>query len=145
MRKLREKGISLLEVLVAMAVFGLMLGALMTMMAEEWTLVGNSGRLLKARLKANEVMETLKVSDFDELQSSSSFISAIEPQPQKVHVEISDFDDSENLKKIVVTVTWRDVREREQQYTLVTLRSRFSPGHVKHIENTTLTIGVQGG
>ena len=144
MKNVKEKGITLIEVLVAIAIFGLLMGVLMTMMRQEQKVVRSSEQLLKAVLKANEVMETLKTKPFEELQSSStSFIS--ESRPQKVQILISDFDDLTSLKKIVVIVSWIDHEKHERQYMLTTLRSQFSLNNITNVNKTALESGVQGG
>ena len=143
MKNVKEKGITLIEVLVAIAIFGLLMGVLMAMMQQEQKIIRNSEQLLKANLKANEVMETLKAEPFEELQSSStSFIS--DSAAQKVQILISDFDDLTSLKKIVVTVSWIDHEKHERQYMLTTLRSRFSL-NINNVNKTALESGVQGG
>ena len=143
MKHLGEKGVSLLEVLVALAIFGIMMGVIMAMMIQERELIRDAQGLLHAHLKANEVMETLKVRPYDELQSSSaSFVS--ESENTTVNVEISDFNDTNTLKKIVVTVTWLDHTKRERHYVLTTLRSQFSMVPLRE-NNAALQTNVQGG
>lgn len=144
MKNPTQKGISLIEVLVATAIFGTLMGVLMGMMVQDRELIRNSQRLLKAQLQANEVMETLKTIPFEELESSSiSLVSELDPQT--VEVFISDFDDSELLKKIVVTAKWLDHKEREQKYILTTLRSQFSMIPMNDIKETALSIDEKGG
>lgn len=144
MKKLTQKGISLIEVLVATAIFGTLLGVLMGMMAQDRELIRNSQRLLKAQLQANEVMETLKTIPFGELESSSTSLVS-ELDPQTVEVVISDFDGSELLKKIVVTAKWLDHTERERKYILTTLRSQFSMIPMNDIKETALSTDEKGG
>ena len=95
-------------------------------------------------LKANEVMERLKASPYEELQSSStSFV--LESEHKTVDVLINDFNQTNTLKKIVVTVTWLDHKQRERQYMLTTLRSQFSPVSATRNNHAALHIDSEGG
>ena len=119
--KILQKGISLVEVLVAIAIFGVLMGALLTMMDQKNTVIRDSAEVLSAQLKANEMMETLKTVPFTDLKSSSSLVVS-ELKHKALEVRVSDFDDSGALKKIVVTVKWFDRQGRERHYMLTTLR-----------------------
>jgi hypothetical protein len=141
MRIRREEGLSLVEALVAIAIFGMLLVVLLTMMQQENNILRDSVEMLSARLKANKTMETLKTRPFDELKSYSSLIVS-ELKHMTIHVLVSDFDDSKALKKIVVTVRWFDQRGHERQCMLTTLRSRYS---LSKINRTALETGVKGG
>jgi prepilin-type N-terminal cleavage/methylation domain-containing protein len=123
MRIFKDKGFSLLEVLVALAVLGVLLAGLSTMMKQESLVMRNSAEALQARLIANETMETLRAAPFEELQSHS-FTSDSELKNMTVDVLVSDFV-SETLKEIVVTVVWIDVQGREKNVVLSTLRSKY--------------------
>lgn len=144
MKNLTQKGISLIEVLVATAIFGTLLGVVLGMMTQDHKLIRNSQRLLQAQLQANEVMETLKTIPFGELEGSSTSLVS-ELGLQTVEVLISDFDDSELLKKIVVTAKWLDHAERERKYILTTLRSQFSMIPINDIKKTALSTDKKGG
>ncbi len=125
MKILREDGLTLLETLVAIAIFGILLGGLLTLMQSQNAVIRDSAEVLSARLKVNETMELLKVRPFKELQSSSALVVS-ELRNKTIDVLVSDFDATKALKKIVVTISWFDQRGREQQYTLSTLRSQYS-------------------
>jgi prepilin-type N-terminal cleavage/methylation domain-containing protein len=139
----KQDGMTLLEVLVAMAIFGLLLGVIMTMMQQSIELGQNSKRLLKAQLKANEIMEAMRTRPFDELWNSPEPV-VVEAKPRKVEVLMTDFNDSPSLKKIVVSVSWRMQQGHERQYTLETLRSRFSPVYIKAMNDIALKRLAQG-
>jgi prepilin-type N-terminal cleavage/methylation domain-containing protein len=132
MRRWGEKGLTLLEVLVAMAILGVLMGGLLTLMQTENQVIRSSAELLSAKLKANEVMERTKAMPFGELKSFSTLIVS-ELKQMTVDVHVSDFSALNNdeeaaiegLKKIVVRVTWFDQHGRERQYVLTTLRTRY--------------------
>ena len=140
----KQDGMTLLEVLVAMAIFGLLLGVMMLMMQQSNELGQNSKRLLKAQLKANEVMETLRALPFDELWNAQEPV-VFEAKPRNVEVLMTDFNDIPSLKKIVVNVSWKTQQGHERQYTLETLRSRFSPVYIKPMNEIALKRLAQGG
>ncbi|MCP4403603.1 MAG: type II secretion system protein [bacterium] len=140
----KQHGTTLLEVLVAMAIFGLLLGVIMTMMQQSNELGQNSKRLLKAQLKANEVMETMRTLPFDELWNSPEPV-IVEATPREVEVLMMDFNDTPSLKKIVVTVSWKTQQGHERYYTLESLRSRFSPVYIKSMNEIALKAYTQGG
>ncbi len=71
MRTTRQHGFSLIEVLVAIAIFGLMLGGVFTSLNQGNDLLHTSADLLQARLLANTTIETMKVRPFEKLQSHS--------------------------------------------------------------------------
>lgn len=125
MNILREEGFSLLETLVAIAVFGILFGGIVAMMRQENRIIRSSVEVLSARLKANEVMETLKTRPFEQLTSSSSLVIS-ELKKMTIDVAVSDFEGSQSLKKIVVTVIWLDRKGSERRVVLTTLRSEHS-------------------
>lgn len=125
MKFLKEQGVSLLEVLVAIAILGMLSGGLLAMMHQESHLVRDSTEILSARLKANEVMEMLKTRPFDQVRTSSSLVVS-EFHPMTVEVDVSDFDETKTLKKIIVKVKWIDHRGHKKQFMLTTLRSKYS-------------------
>lgn len=126
MKRWRDRGFSLLEVLVAIAILGVMIGGLLAIIDQENYLVKNSANLLDARLTANETMETLKTQPFKELESYS-FVEMAKTGKMTVDVTIKDFG-SETLKNIVVTVAWVDAKNRERNITLSTLRAQYPLG-----------------
>ncbi len=129
MKICEEEGFSLLEVLVALAIFGVLLGGLSVMMERENLLIKNSAEVLQARLIANETMEILKTRPFEELQSYS-FPHASERKNMIVNVIVSDFGSS-TLKKIAVTVKWSDLQGLEKTFALSTLRTQYSLSEAK--------------
>ena len=139
-----QHGMTLLEVLVAIAIFGLLLGVIMTMMQQSNELGQNSKRLLKAQLKADEVMETLRTLPFDELWDSPEPVM-VESQPREIEVLMTNFHDSPSIKKIMVTVDWKTQQGHERQYRLETLRSRFRPAYIKPMNEMALKALAQGG
>ena len=128
----REEGMSLLETLVAIAIFGMLSGGLLSLTSQENTLIRNSAEALSARLKANAMMETLKACPFDELKSFSSIVIS-EIKNMTIDVVVSDFENSQTLKKIVVIVKWFDLRGNEKQYMLATLRSQHPQRTIQDI------------
>jgi len=137
MKARTQHGTTLLEVLVAMAILGLLLGVIMTMMQQGTELGQNSKRLFKAQLKANEVMETMRTLPFDELWNSPEPV-IVEAAPREVEVLMTDYNDMPSLKKIVVTVGWKTLQGHERHYTLETLRTRFSPAYIKPMNDIAL-------
>jgi prepilin-type N-terminal cleavage/methylation domain-containing protein len=109
MRILKNKGFSLLEILVALAIFGL--------------LIRSSTEVLEARLIADKTMETLKTRPFEKLQSYSLVCSS-ELKDMTGNVLVSDFGSSA-LKKIVVTIQWVNPQGLEKKLILSTLRSKY--------------------
>jgi len=124
MKRLQDKGFSLLEVLVALAIFGVLLGALFSLLKQEKLLLRSATEMFHARLIANETMETLKGHAFEKLESSS-FKQASKLKDVTVNVLVSDFG-ANMLKKLVVTVQWVDGQGREKHLSLATLRSQYS-------------------
>jgi prepilin-type N-terminal cleavage/methylation domain-containing protein len=124
MKRLKDKGLSLIELLVALAIFGMLFGGLFTLLQQENWLVKHSADLLTARLLANEAMETLKVYPFDQLETYA-FTRPDLPTNMNVQVFVSPFG-SETLKKLMVTVRWVDLQDRKQSLTLATLRSKYT-------------------
>lgn len=121
MRRKNEQGVSLVEVLAAIAIFGVMMGGVFTAVNRGNFLVTTSADMLQARLLANKTMETLKTRSFEDLQSAT--FSERTPQGMmSVDVVVSEFQ-SKTLKKIDVSVQWADDRKQARTLTLSTLRS----------------------
>jgi prepilin-type N-terminal cleavage/methylation domain-containing protein len=131
MKILREQGVSLLEVLVAIAILGILSGGLYSMMHQENFIVRDAAEILSAQLKANETMETLKTRHFEQLKTYSSLVVS-DFNPMTVEVIVSDFKDSTTLKKIIVNVKWIDRRGHEKQFMLTTIRSQYSDNITKN-------------
>jgi prepilin-type N-terminal cleavage/methylation domain-containing protein len=129
MKRLQEKGFSLLEVLVALAIFVVLWGALLTLLKQEKLLLRSATEMFHARLIANETMEALKGRAFEKLESSS-FKQASKLKDVTVNVLVSDFG-ANTLKKLVVTVQWVDGQGREKHLSLATLRSQYSVSETK--------------
>lgn len=123
MKQEKSRGFGLLEVLIALAIFGVLIGGLMSIIRQENILVKTSADLLRARLIANETMETLKVRPFEELQSYS-FTEMSKLGNMIIDVQVSDFG-SPSLKQVIVTVQWIDARNHEQNVALARLRSEY--------------------
>ena len=126
MKRWRNRGFSLLEVLIAIAVLGVMIGGVLAIIDQENYLVRSTADLLNARLTANETMEALKVQPFKDLKSYS-FAEMSKTGKMTVDVKVSDFG-SDTLKNIVVTVGWIDAKDRERNVTLSTLRVHYPLG-----------------
>ncbi len=124
MRTTRQHGFSLIEVLVAIAIFGLMLGGVFTSLNQGNDLLHTSADLLQARLLANTTIETMKVRPFEKLQSHS-FSEMTSQGRMTVDVRVSEFQ-SPTLKKIDVSVHWKDPRKQPRKLALSTLRSQYS-------------------
>ena len=127
MRRKHEQGVSLIEVLVAVAIFGVMMGGVFTSVSRGNYLVSTSAEMLQARLLANKTMETLKTRPFEDLESAT--FSEKTPQgTMSVDVVVSEFH-SNTLKKIDVSVQWVDNRKQSRTLALSTLRSHYSLGN----------------
>lgn len=132
MRIWGEKGFTILEALVAIAILGILMGGLLSLMQTENQIIRTSAELLSARLKANEAIERAKATPFDELKSFSTLVVS-ELKQMTVDVQVSDFPvqsqtegvETGGLKKIVVSVKWFDQQGHERQYMLTTLRTRY--------------------
>ena len=126
MKQENKRGMSLIEIVVAIAIFGVMMGGMFTSINRGNYLVNTSAEMLQARLLANKTMETLQVRSFDRLQSHR--FSETTPQGlMSVDVTVSEFQ-SPTLKKIDVSVQWIDDRELPRTLALSTLRSHYSLG-----------------
>lgn len=123
MKRSKEKGFSLLEVLVALAIFGILMEGLLLLLKQENLLTRAATEMFQARLLANATMETLQASPFDQLQSYAVKDAATLKDGQ-VNVSVSDLG-ATALKKIVVTVQWMDRSSRERKLTLATVRSQY--------------------
>ena len=141
MRIRGEKGFSLLEVLITIAILSILMGGFLTLMQAENQVIRASAELLSARLKANEAMERVKATPFDELKSFSALVVSHQT-PMAVEVQVSDFAKSEGLKKVVASVKWFDQRGHERQYILATLRTRY---HQHSQALTALVTQEKGG
>jgi prepilin-type N-terminal cleavage/methylation domain-containing protein len=127
MRTCTTRGFSLIEVLVSIAIFGVMLGGVFTAMDRGNYLLNTSADILQARLLANTTIENMKVKPFEKLQSHS--FAEMTPQGRMtVEVQISEFQSS-TLKKIDVSVRWKDHRKQSRNLALSTLRSQYSLGN----------------
>ena len=143
MRIQEEHGLTLLEVLVAISILGVLMGGLLNLMQTENQVIRTSAELLSARLKANEVMERAKATPFDELKSFSTVVIS-ELKHMTINVQVSNFPVQSNvegagidgLKKIVVSVKWFDQRGHEREYMLTTLRSSYHQ-RLQQIQETT--------
>lgn len=124
MKSVAHKGFTLLEVLVALAIFGILLGGVFAAIQQTNYLARHTANLLRARLLANEIIETLKVHPFETLQAYS-FTDVSKLGDMTVDIQISDFN-PKTLKQIVVTVKWQDARQPERKYSLSTLRSPYA-------------------
>ncbi len=126
MKRLKQRGVTLLEVLLAIAILGMLSGGLVSMMNQANYLVHDSTEILNARLKANEVMESLRSRAFEQLRDYSS-LAVSETQPMTVDVEVTNFHELPTLKKVLVRVTWMNRKGHEKHFLLTTLRSKYSP------------------
>lgn len=123
MRILKNEGFSLLEILVALAIFGILISGLLAMMEREKLFMRNSTEVLEARLIANKTMETLKARPFEKLQSYS-LVRSSKLKDMTGNILVSDFG-SGALKKIVVTIQWVNPQGLEKKLVLSTLRSKY--------------------
>jgi prepilin-type N-terminal cleavage/methylation domain-containing protein len=127
MRTHATRGFSLIEVLVSIAIFGVMLGGVFTAINQGNYLLKTSADMLQARLLANTTMENMKVKPFEKLQSRS--FAEMTPQGRMtVEVQVSEFQSS-TLKKIDVSVHWKDHRNQSRNLALSTLRSQYALGN----------------
>lgn len=124
MKRRGEKGFSLLEVLIAIALLSILMGGFLTLMQAENQVIRASAELLSARLKANEAMERVKATPFDELKSFSVLVVS-QRTPMTIDVQVSNFPGTEGLKKVTTSIKWFDQRGHEREYTLTTLRTRY--------------------
>jgi prepilin-type N-terminal cleavage/methylation domain-containing protein len=140
MKRSKEQGLSLLEVLVALVILGTLFGGLIALMEQQNSLVSNSLGALHARLLANETMESLKAIPFEDLRDYE-FVRIIQPNDLHVQVSVNNFG-SDTLKKMIVTVQWGNQQSRHQQIKLSTLRAKY----LYSIPDTTfLAIAEKGG
>ena len=127
MKKLRQDdGMTLLEVLVAIAIFGMMLSGLTGLLVQQQKMSRQTQKLLEARLKATHIIETLKTLPFDQLDEAAPAVAAL--RQQDAQILIKNMPDAPDLKHLLVTVSWKTQGGREYQYRLETLRSRHGTG-----------------
>jgi prepilin-type N-terminal cleavage/methylation domain-containing protein len=124
MQQKSTQGFSLIEVLVAIGIFGIMLGGVFTAINRGNSLLSTSADVLQARLLANTTMETMKIHPFEDLESHS-FVEMTSQGRMTVDVDVSDFK-GPTLKKIEVAVQWEDHHKQSRELTLSTLRSQYS-------------------
>jgi prepilin-type N-terminal cleavage/methylation domain-containing protein len=123
MRVVTRKGFTLLEVLVALAIFGILFGGVFAAIQQTNYLSNHTANLLRARLLANEIIETLKVHPFETLHNYS-FTDVSKLGDMTVDIQIAEFPPPP-LKQITVVVKWQDARQIERKYSLSTLRSPY--------------------
>ena len=124
MKPVAHKGFTLLEVLVALSIFGILLGGVFTAIQHTNYLARHTANLLRARLLANEIIETLKIHPFETLHDYS-FTDVSKLGDMTVDIQITDFHPP-TLKRMTVTVNWQDARQPERKYSLSTLRSSYA-------------------
>ncbi len=123
MRIRKTRGFSLIEILVAIAIFGVMLGGVFTSLNRGNDLLHTSADLLQARLLANATIEAMKARPFKNIQSHS--FAEMTPQGRMtVEVQVSDFQSS-TLKKIDVSVHWQNHYKQSRKLALSALRSQY--------------------
>ncbi|MBD3307108.1 prepilin-type N-terminal cleavage/methylation domain-containing protein [candidate division KSB3 bacterium] len=125
MNSMKEQGVTLIEILVALTIFGLLFGVLLTMLTQENQVIRDSLHTLQARLKANETLETLKTIPFQRLTSYSTVVRA-ESIQLHIDVLVKNADETGTLKHILVTVKWVEPPGRDNTYVLSTLRSKYT-------------------
>jgi prepilin-type N-terminal cleavage/methylation domain-containing protein len=123
MKQRTADGFTLLEVLIALAIFGILFGGVFALVDQQNYAVKTAADLLRARLLGNELIETLKTQPFAELQSYS-FTELSRLGNLAVDVQVSEFG-GPTLKKVAVTVQWADARKRDRQVIFTTLRSAY--------------------
>lgn len=123
MKTVASKGFSLLEVLIAVAIFGILLGGVFTAIQQTNYLTHHTANLLRARLLANEIIETLKVHPFETLHEYA-FTDVSKLGDMTVDIRITEFNPN-TLKQMTVIVKWQDTRQPERKYSLSTLRSPY--------------------
>jgi prepilin-type N-terminal cleavage/methylation domain-containing protein len=115
------RGYILLESLVALAILGILVVIFTVSISQEQRLIQDTKNFTMAHARANAIMEISKDIPFHELKSYS--LSSVPDLPEgQGEVEVSDFNTSE-LKKIVVTVSWRGSGGKMQKVSLSTLRA----------------------
>ena len=113
---------TLLEVLVAIAIFGMMLSGLTGLLVQQQKMGKQTQQLLEARLKATQIIETLKTLPFDQLDETSPMVARL--HEEHAQIGIKNMADAPDVKQILVTISWSAQGEREYRYRLETLRSR---------------------
>jgi len=127
MNRLRHhEGMTLLEVLVAIAVFGMMLSGLTGLLVQQQKIGKQAQNMLEARLKATHIIETLKTLPFEQLDEAAPAVAAL--RQKDAQILIKSMPDAPDLKHLLVTVFWKTQGGREYQYRLETLRSRHGAG-----------------
>jgi prepilin-type N-terminal cleavage/methylation domain-containing protein len=115
------RGYILLESLVALAILGILVVIFTVSISQEQRLIQDTKNFTMAHARANAIMEISKDIPFHELKSYS--LSSVPDLPEgQGEVEVSDFNTLE-LKKIVVTVSWRGSGGKMQKVSLSTLRA----------------------
>ncbi|GAK53588.1 hypothetical protein U14_04854 [Candidatus Moduliflexus flocculans] len=123
MKKLRhDDGMTLLEVLVAIAIFGMMLSGLTGLLVQQQKMGKQMQQLLEARLKATQLIETLKTLPFDQLDEASPMLVRL--REEHAQIDIKNMADAPDVKQILVSISWIAQGGREYRYRLETLRSR---------------------
>jgi general secretion pathway protein I len=130
----RQRGFTLLEVAVAMAVLGLVLGTMMQVLSGGLTLTYKSGQLaratLRARALADELLTEIELRDGVEEMTDPDGLrwrrAVREATPEEggfdPEVDTEDIDAREfALKFIEVTVAWGD-GDAQKTYTVQSLR-----------------------
>ncbi len=131
MRYFRRRGVTLIEVLIAVGVLGITVSGMLFLFARSTLSNENSRNLTVAASHAQFVMEGISNSDLAEIYSDIEAgewnwdSEAIENKGLKplgneeINTE-ADFIDAGDLLHVIVTVSWQNLEQKERSFALET-------------------------
>lgn len=120
MREPRERGVTVLEVLVAVVLFALIVAATAGVLSLGSTRGAQSRRATEAVIVAQRELERLRQTPYDRLPGSATWTETVGSNTYTVRREMFVNDPEQNTTRIRITVSW-EVAGEAQTYVVETI------------------------